>query len=261
MRALRLACLAASLLPVTATAQSLWPRRLEGPAEFGLEWVRPTFDGEDPYTFARGIWILDARLRAGKRINVQLALPQVIASTDAGSSTGLGNLYAGVQFTDTAGRPEFSLGIRRGGLGTIDENAWDMGFGDFDRIEEVMPGGYAISGIRHFRPWTGGDGAFADLRLGGSLVVGEEGGAMFFDYGVRMGRDGETFGAGFAWTGRWAIGSDGGTLASTIDQLTLDLSLQRGVVRPNIAVRVPFDENLNDLIDYALIVGARVVLK
>jgi hypothetical protein len=261
MRALRLACLAASLLPATATAQALWPRRLEGPAEFGLEWVRPTFDGEDPYTFARGIWILDGRFRAGKRINLQLALPQVIASTDAGSSTGPGNLYAGIEFTDTSGRPEFTLAFRRGSRSSGDDDTWEMGFGDFDRIEEVVTGAYAISGIRHIHPWQGEDGAYADLRLGGTLFLGEGGGAMFFDYGVRMGRDGETFGAGFAWTGRWAIGSDGGTLASTIDQLTLDLSLQRGVVRPNIAVRVPFDENLNDLIDYALIVGVRVPLK
>ena len=251
-----LACAAAPL-----SAQSLWPRKLDGPAELGLEWVRPTFDGEGQSTFAHGIWILDARVKAGKRLNVVAAFPRFVAGSSGGGSSA-GNIYVGVEFTDTTGRPEFTLGLRKGGDRTSFDDPWEVAYGDFDRLEEALPIGTAISGTRHTRPWQGEDSAFAELRFGATVLVAEEGGgAMLFNYGVRIGKDGETVGAGLAWTGRWGIGSGGGSLASTIDQLTLDLSLQRGVIRPSIAVRVPFDENLKEVLDYAVIVGVRVALK
>ena len=84
---------------------------------------------------------------------------------------------------------------------------------------------------------------------------------MFLDYGIKIGRDGKTIGAGFAWTGRWAISNYGASPANTIDQLTLDLAVVRGLVRPSVAVRIPFDENLKETLNYALIFGVRVALK
>jgi hypothetical protein len=260
-RSIALAGILASAPAGSLGAQSLWPRRLEGAAELGLEWVRPTFDGGDDHTFTRGIWILDGRVRAGKRLNVVAAFPRLVASTGAGGSSSAGNFYMGLEFTDTAGRPEFSLGLRTGRQFSYDDGSEEMGFADFDRLEGVISGVLAISGTGHARPWQGEDGAFAEVRFGATILAAAGGGGMFFDYGARIGRDGETFGAGFGWTGRYSLGSEGNILESTIDQLTLDLSLQRGPVRPTLAVRVPFDGSLNEYLDYAVIVGVRVPLK
>jgi hypothetical protein len=251
----------------TLSAQSLWPRKLDGTADFGLEWVRPSFEGGDGYATQMGVWILDARVRVGQRLNIAAAFPRINTSTDAGSASTAGSVYLGVEFTDTAGRPEFSLGFRKGRAALGASGAFDVGgIGDFDRIEQTLSRGYAITAVGHTRPWNSPDGAFAELRFGASAIFdpsseGEGGTGMFLDYGIRMGKDGSKFGAGFAWTGRWAISNYGASPANTIDQLTLDVAMTSGLVRPSVAVRIPFDENLKESLDYALIFGVRVALK
>ena len=266
LRASSLAFLAACFLPVAGEAQSLWPRPLEGRGEVGLEWVRPTLATDDAdFGFARGVWIVDGRLKVGRRIHLIAAIPWIEVAGGSGAS-GFGNPMVGLEFTDTTGRPEFTLGLRRGFAG---DEGWDDGnveigaLGDLDRLEQVFPEGLVIEGVGHVQPWTGSDGTTAELRFGGTVVVVRNqyggGGTLFLKYGLRLGHDFPRARVGFGLTGLWLVPT-GDVSGSTVDQLFGEIAAREGTVRPSLAVRIPFDDGLGEFLDYALTFGVRVIL-
>ena len=261
--------LALPLAPIAA--QSLWPRPLEGKAEVGLEWVRPTFvTGDDQYGFSRGVWILGGRIRASERINVVLALPQMrapVGGSGYGGGSASGTPYIGIEFLAAERRPEFSLGIRFGGssYGSYDAAAMAL-YGDYDRWEEGVSNGLVVNAIGHTTAWQDSAGASARVRFGGTILIpegGVYGGELFVDYGIRFGRDTPALRFGAALTGRWlATGGGGASLAeATIHQVAADLSFGSGMVRPSFGVRLPLDDALNDVVEYVLITGVTVHLK
>jgi hypothetical protein len=263
MRALRLALLAVCLLPVTARAQALWPRPLAGAAEIGLEWVRPTFDQDDGLGSTRGVWVVDARVKVAPRINAIVAIPRLNDGNDATA----GNLLLGVEFTDTTGRPEFTLGLRKGGVSTSNFGPFVVGYlGDYDRLEQALTDGWILNTVGHVRPWSAADGGFAEFRFGVTGVFQSQDGAsstsMLLDYGIRIGQEKEKFGFGAGVTGRWPIsGALGGSIQSAVHQVFVDASYLQGIVQPTVGVRLPFDAELEEVLDYALTFGVKVVIK
>lgn len=270
-RPIALASLLLALPLGPLAAQSLWPRPLEGKAEVGLEWVRPTFvTGDDQYGFSRGVWILGGRIRASERINVVLALPQIRAPGGFygyGGGSGSGTPYIGVEFLAAERRPEFSLGIRLGGSSSSSSDAGVMAlYGDYDRWEEGISNALVVNAIGHTTAWQDSAGASARVRFGGTILIpagGMYGGELYVDYGIRFGRDTPALRLGVALTGRWlATGGGGASLAeATIHQVAGDLSFGSGMVRPSFGVRLPLDDALNDVVEYVLIGGVTVHLK
>jgi hypothetical protein len=264
MRLYWLAALAVSLLPATAGAQALWPRPLAGVGEVGLEWVRPTFDNDEGLGASRGVWILDGRAKVGQRLNLIVALP----SLSDGNSRTYGNLLFGLEFTDTTGRPEFTVGVRHGGVSS-GSSFTPIGvalLGDYDRLEQALTDGWIINTVGHVRPWKAEDGGFAELRFGVTGIFQNADGAsstsMLLDYGIRIGREQESFGFGAGLTGRWPItGSAGGSVESAVHQVFLDASYLKGIVQPTVGMRFPFDEELGEVFDYALTFGVKVVIQ
>lgn len=268
MPSLRWVALAACLLPSVGAAQSLWPRRLAGKGEIGVEWVRPTFDNNDEqFGTSRGVWIFDARVKAGKRINVIAALPHLTAATGAEGDATMGNILLGVEFTDTTGQPEFTIGLRRGNTSSSSFDPIGIAFlGDYDRLEEAATTGWILNTVGHVRPWRGEDGGFAELRFGVTGMFNRDGGvsstSMLLDYGIRIGRETNTFAFGTGLTGRWPLsGASGGTVRSAVHQVFADASYTKGIVQPLVGVRLPFDEDLGEVLEYALTFGLRVVFQ
>jgi hypothetical protein len=267
MRAFRLAALVLCLIPASAGAQALWPRPLAGAGEIGLEWVRPTFDGEEGIGFTRGVWVFDGRAKVGQRLNLILAFPYINAPVSGSGGGAAGNPLFGVEFTDTTGRPEFTVGLRRGNFSGSSFGAYIIGaLGDYDRLEQVGTDGWILSTVGHVRPWSAPDGGFAELRFGVTGFFMSEGGAsstsMLLDYGIRMGREKGALGFGAGLTGRWPLtGTTGGSVASAVHQVFADASYLKGIVQPTVGVRFPFDEDLGELLSYALTFGVKVVIK
>jgi hypothetical protein len=265
IRRFGLVLLAMGLLPAAGSAQSLWPRPLEGRGEVGVEWVRPTFANDDAdFGFARGVWIVDGRVKLGARTRLVAAIPWIESAGDGGS--GMGNVMLGVEFTDSTGRPEFTLGLRRG---HFDDDGWDDAsveigaLGDLDRLEQVFPEGLVIEGVGHLQPWTGDDGTRAELRIGGTgVIIRNEyggGGLLFLKYGLRIGHDFPGAAVGFGLTGLWLVPT-GDVSGSTVDQLFGEITARKGKVRPSLAVRLPFDEGLKEELAFAVTLGLRVPL-
>ncbi len=264
MRAFRLAFLAACLCPAAAWAQSLWPRTLEGAGDVGVEWVRPTFaTGDAAYGFGRGVWIFDARLRIGERSRLVVALPWIEPAGGGEGGSAMGNAMLGIEFADTLGRPEFTLGFRRGHLdsdGTKDGASELALFGDIDRVEQAFSTGLIIEGVANVHPGTGVDRMTAEIRLGATAVLGEGGGTFFMKYGARLGYDVGAVNVGGGLTGLWLV-PDGVSTGGTIDQLFGEITTRKGTVRPSLAVRFPLDKGLSEDLSFAVTAGVRVILK
>lgn len=262
LRTLPLAALALGGASSSARAQSLWPDSLRGRGEIGFEWVRPTFkDGDDLFSGTRGIWILDGRVRVAPRLNVVAALPRLVA-TDAEDGATMGNPYFGVEFLTEDGRPEFSFGTRIDMVGNTGSNAAEVGVvGDFDRFEAASTHAVFLTATGYHEPFRSKDGAYARIRFGATLLhpTGQGVGAendMYFNYGVRIGRDSPSLRLSAEFTGRWLLSSNGASFAeASVHQGAVMASFLRGPVRPYAGFRVPVDQNLKPTLDHALIFG------
>lgn len=262
LRVLLLALLMLASAPVAAGAQALWPDSLRGQGELGAEWVRPTFaSSDDAYASTRGIWIVSGRLRASDRLNAVVAGSRIVATSGSGGSM-LGNPYAGIEFVRPDRTPEFSLGIRLLMADNSFSPARAVGFyGDFDRFESVLSHVFIVTATGYHEPYRSADGAFARIRFGATFYHPTSSGSsaeneMYFDYGVRIGRDTRSVRVSAELTGRWLLSSNGASFAeATVHQGALTASFLGGPVRPYVGYRIPIDEELKPALDHALIVG------
>ncbi len=261
-RILPLVALALSGAPSAARAQSLWPDSLRGRGEIGIEWVRPTFEnGDDSFSGTRGVWILSGRVHATSRLNLVAALPRLVATDDDNGAT-MGNPYFGVEFLKEDGRPEFSFGTRIDMVGNTSSGAPLVGaFGDFDRLEAASTHNFILTATGYHEPYRSADGAYARLRFGATLFhpTGDGFGAeneMYFNYGIRIGRDAPSLRFSAELTGRWLLSSNGASFAeASVHQGAGMASFLSGQVRPYVGYRMPIDQNLKDVLDHALIFG------
>ena len=248
--------------PATGRAQSLWPDSLRGRGEIGLEWVRPTFEsGDDSFSSTRGIWILSGRVRASDRLNLVAAIPRIVATEGSGGAM-LGNPYVGVEFLKPDRTPEFSLGLRLLQADNTFTPEREVGFfGDYDRLESVMTHALIVTATGYHQPFRSEDGTYARLRFGATFFRytgdGFSGGnELYFNYGLRIGRDAPNVRLSAEVTGRWWMNSGGANLAqATIHQGALTASFLHGPLQPYIAFRAPIDEDLKGVLRYALTFG------
>lgn len=259
----------AALLVVAAPAhaQSLWPDSLRGRAEFGLEWVRPTFENSDDfYKDTRGVWILGGRFHATPRLNVVVAIPRLVA-TEGSGGTSMGAPYAGIEFLKENGTPEFSVGARVDMVDNTSGGAPAVALvGDFDRFEEALPHAFTLIASGYHEPYRTADGTFARIRFGATFLHPTGMGAsaqndMYFNYGIRMGRESPAFRISVELTGRWLLTADGANFAAaTVHQGAANVSFLSGQVRPYLGLRMPVDENLDSSLKRALTFGVTVSL-
>jgi hypothetical protein len=260
-RPLALIALALVATPATGRAQSLWPDSLRGGGEIGLEWVRPTFEnGDDSFSSTRGIWILSGRVRASDRLNLVAAIPRIVATDESGGKM-MGNPYVGVEFLKPDHTPEFSIGMRLLMADNTFSPARNVGFfGDYDRLESVITHALIVTATGYHEPFRSEDGTYARLRFGatffrytGDFAGGNE---MYFNYGVRVGRDAPNVRLSAEVTGRWWLNSGGASLAqATTHQGALTASFLHGPVQPYVGIRAPVDEDLKGVLRYVLTFG------
>lgn len=264
-RALFVAVLLTLVAAPAARAQSLWPAPLRGPAEFGIEWVRPTFKySDDAYSGTRGIWILSGRFHPAPRLNAVVAIPRLVA-TDADGGATMGDPYAGIELLKDDGTVEFSLGTRIDMIDNTFGGAPEVGFfGDFDRFEQAISHAVTLTATGYHEPFRSDDGTFARIRFGATFLhpTGEGLGAendLYFNYGIRMGRETPSLRFSVELTGRWLLTANGANFGeASIHQGAATASFFSGQVRPYVGIRVPVDEELKSLLRRALIFGVTV---
>lgn len=254
--------------PEFAQAQSLWPDSLRGQGEIGMEWVRPTFtSGDDLYSGTRGIWILGGRVRATDRLDLVVAIPRIVATDESGGKM-MGNPYAGVEFRKPDRTPEFSLGVRLLMADNAFSPARSVGFfGDFDRFETTISKALVLTAAGYHQAYHTDDGAYARIRFGATFYHPTGTGfstdnEMYFNYGLRIGRETPNVRLSAEVTGRWLLSANGANLAqATIHQGALTASFLHGPLQPYVAFRAPIDEDLKSALRYALTFGVTVAVE
>ncbi|MBW8772335.1 MAG: hypothetical protein JF590_03440 [Gemmatimonadetes bacterium] len=251
------------------SAQSLWPDSLRGTVEFGVEWIRPTMSVEDGlYSSTRGVWTVSGRIRIKPDLELVAALPTFVADDQGfGVTGGSGNPYIGLLMLDPHGRPRVSVGYRPGSASRTNGDSPTIGaVADNDRLEAAYSGPASINAVILHDAYRGENGTNIRLRVGTMLAFaagdGGIGKNLYFDYGLRIGRDTPMVRAGLAFTGRWWMDSRGaGWSEASNHQAAVDFSFLQGAIRPYLGARLPLDKPLSNSLDYALIFGLTAAVK
>jgi len=226
------------------------------------------------YKFPTFAAIPSVSIRAAEGIRVEGDFPLMRASYDFGGATGtqtslrVGNPYVGFRVGDDAKPVSGTLGVRL----PLGENPKDAAgqyavrtgtASSFDDYEAFQPNTVLVRAALEGR-W--GSGSFFGGKLGGSIVVPTAGNPLsqtvkYIDYGARAGVTGPNGEASIALTGRLVSQSISGSgiAARTHHAVTGAVGLTRGMWRPRLSLRVPFDKDLTDEAAAILGVGVTVV--
>lgn len=254
----------AAISATPAAAQILQPYGdpLPGKA-IELEIMKPSFDGGD-FTFTTSADFLAVRWPVSARTRLVGEVPFVHASP-SGSGTSsdlLGNFYVGLR-RDGAPGPGGSwsteLGVRLPTANVWGDNDFAILvglFSAFQRYEAVLDDTWAVrlaGTYRKLRP----DGLAIRAGLGSVLLLpgGDAGGdsELFADYGLQVGYEQARYQLGAAFTGR-AIITEGNIDFGerTQHDLAFGASTRFGRFHPGVYVRIPLDDELNDLLNHVL---------
>jgi hypothetical protein len=274
-RALRpLFALTTLLLPLGSLhAQRYWHDDRDGDA-LRLDVSYPFLKGGN-YKFPTFALVPSASIRAAEGIRVEADFPLMRAAYDFGGTTGtetslrVGNPYLGFRIGDDAKPFSGVLGARV----PLGENPKDLigqrailagTASSFDDYEAFQPNTVLVRAALEGR-WRG-DRHFLGAKLGGSIVLPTSGNPLsetvkYIDYGGRGGIDSGGLEASIALTGRLVSQSVSGSgfSARTHHAATGAVALTKGMVRPRLSLRVPFDKDLRDVAGAVLGAGVTVI--
>jgi hypothetical protein len=263
-RALRpLLALTCLLLPLgSLRAQRYW-HDAQGGNALRLDVAYPLLKG-DGYKFPTFAAVPSMSVRAAEGIRVEADFPFERAGYDYGTAGSLtafriGNPYIGFRIGDDAKPFSGTLGARipvskspKAGdaIGQQAVNAAVVT--NFDDYEAFSPDIAAIRAALEGR-WLRKDGLLLGAKLGASILIATNGNPLaqtvkYFDYGGRAGYAVSSVQATFALTGRLVSQSTTGSgfSARTHHAATGAIELRKGMVRPRVSLRVPFDKDLRD---------------
>jgi hypothetical protein len=257
-----------------AASQALWNDD-RGGTELRLEFYKPLYQGGDR-PFLVGAAFASAAIRVDRTTRLELELPMARA-TDPGflgaprSAVRVGNPYIG--FTHhVAGSSSFaSAGIRLPTAGEPEYRAERSALGvgvvsDFDRFEAFASSRLTLRAVDEWR-WLRPGGLLLGLRTGvfslwrTKEVDYEDVAEAYIEYGGRVGYQSDAVLAAVSLTGRMVVTEWELSLAEmTRHHLVGVVEVGGGRVRPSAMLRVPLDQDWQQLLDAIVGVGLRVAL-
>jgi hypothetical protein len=257
---LALTCLLAPL--GSLRAQRYW-HDAQGSNALRLDVAYPFLKG-DGYKFPTFAAIPSMSIRAAEGIRVEADFPFERAGYDygaAGSKTSfrVGNPYVGFRIGDDTKPFSGTLGARvplaenpKTG-DAIGQQAVNAAVAtNFDDYEAFSPDIAAIRAALEAR-WLRKSGLLLGAKLGASILISTSGNPLtqtvkYLDYGGRAGYVASSVEATVAVTGRLVSQAVAGSgfSARTHHAATGALELRKGMVRPRVSLRIPFDKDLRD---------------
>ncbi len=218
------------------------------------------------------VWTVSGRLPVGSSFGVVADVPFSYASLDfAGTSESsgvIGNPYVGVDF---APRGNISLEIgTRLPFNTADEESLADAIAviaDPFRLEAFLDDHIPVQAAATLsQSLSGGLGFRARAGVVTLVYTGDDEeqdeAATALDYGVvgTYAAGPARFGLGFM--GRWDASADGGDFgANSFHQASLTADIGLGCLRPGVAVRMPLDSDLRDLVNASVGLYLRVPIR
>ncbi len=256
-----------AVFPSQMAAQSIWTSPSES-SSFSVEWLKPEFSNAEDMSFFSSALFLSGRVWVHNNVRVVGDLPFAnVDFKDGEADLGVGNPYLGVE----VGAPNSPLwgevGVRAP-LASEDNSALGVGFwADYDRCEAFMPDVLSIVGLGHYQ-YQHRSGLSARFRAGPLFQVDTNKDAIgdrteaYAVYSAHGWYDIEKarFGAGL--TGRMLVTEADLNLGErTVHQLGLFLIGKFGGVEPGLHLRMPLDQDLNDILDFVVGLNVTVPLR
>jgi len=260
-------------------AQSNWlPQSSDN--NISIEALRPSFKGDNNFSFASSVVFLCARFALRKNVFIIGELPfahsnpeeikivdpatgQTIFQIDPDAETMVGNPYVGFEFHKSDSRVFTEIGVQ---IPIATENKPSAAFlglsSDFDRFEAFAPHLLKISGkLNYYNKNT--SNVIVRLRLGPTAWIPTEEGdtELLADYSAQFGYEGQRITLMAGITGRMIVTESNLDFGErTFHHLGASAFLNSGALRPGIHVKFPLDETL-DNINYVLGVTLGIQLK
>lgn len=254
-------------LNAPVSAQSIWLPHGENHT-VGIEFLKPDFDGDANVDFFTGALFLTGKLRVSEKLFFVAELPIVRRGFDEEfgffeSETAVGNPYIGLE---TRGETSFiEFGLRPPLMSDDDFIAASAAIADFDRLEAFDPDFFTIAAKVNYRKKSASD-LVTRLRLGPTFLIytndtGDDL-ELLLDYSAQVGYEGGQVHVIGGLTGRFLASSDDGNIGErTVHQLGVAANLALNNVRPGIHLRLPIDDDLNNIIDLVFGLHLAVLLK
>lgn len=266
-KAVLLAVIFSTGIASTSLGQSLWTDK-SGDHSISVEFVKPTFAGNDRADFLTSITYLSGRFSIGRNTVGEIELPFArYGSTSEyadGAETAVGNPYIGAQIN--GGKVVSRIGVRLPTASTNDGSALYVGvLTDYDRFEAFLPDVLTVAGS--FTGPTRVSSQFT-LSFGAGPIVaiftedtGGDNAEVFAQYFLLAELEGKRVAVKAGLTGR-ALVTEGDLSFSerSVHQFGVGASLITGTFRPGLHMRLPLDKDLSESIDFVAGVNCTVVL-
>ncbi len=251
-----------AVLPVTVAAQSIWTGP-DAPQGFSVEWLRPEFADLEDVSFISSALYVSGRLDVRENLSLVADVPFAYFDADLApggsvSDVAVGNPYLGLELS-FADRPFWAEAGVRVPLTPDNEAATFPGvYSDFDRCEAFTPDVLSVMAMGNYR-LEDPSGFSVRLRVGPALWVNTNPDAFEDDlelyalYSAQGWYDASRarFGAGL--TGRFFVTEKDLNLSErTVHHLGLALVGKFPGVYPGLHFRLPLDEDLPDILDFAV---------
>ena len=240
-----------------ASAQTIWTP-IEHRLSVNVEALHPRFklDQDAEASALSGAVFLTGTIPVAAHGMLVIELPfarsSIAVAGESSSNSSLGNPYVGLQVSAGTASRGFvgELGIRPPVVGDNDAEAGTTGvFTDLDRQEAFINNLTAFSGAANV--YARGGHTMGRLRLGlteqflGQDVVDYE---TILNYGALGSVDVDRLRVGAALTGRYLLTESGSFGDRSFHHAAASVSVLFDQLRPGLFVRVPFDEDIRDLV-------------
>lgn len=219
-----------------------------------LEYLKPSFDSGDNLTFATSTWFLSGNAALGDVVSLTAEIPYTMLGVQGGESdVALGNVYLGANIQGEA--PVIvELGFRLPTATEFNQASVGGTVTDFvDRAEAFVENIFPVTAAVSYYDRRD-NGFIARLRGGLNFWLPQEpneDAEVFLVYGGQAGMSTRRMNLLAGITGRWWVSNEGGANAAEASehQIALSADMPMGTAQPGVSLRIPFDDNLSDLID------------
>jgi len=259
---LLVAILAVSLAG-SISAQTYWMHPGAG-KNVTLQIFKPKFDHGDGIGTLTSSWFFSGRFEASERVDIFVDIPVSNLDLDAsvwsnvGSETLIGNPYLGIEARPSARHAPLSVIGRVGFRPPLasDEkwSAVEIGYITcFDRLEAFIPNYWSITfGLGHSH--ASENGVRYATNIDGVVMLPTEDGPdteMFLNYNFEIWFQAPKFRFGAGFAGRWqATAEDTDFSEASVHQMGLAGVFDLGSFDPGFHVRIPIDDDFNEILDY-----------
>lgn len=257
------------LLNSTSVAQSIWVDAEESKSLIGAELMIPAIDDMVTTEFPTSVVLLYSRIRLNDAVSIKVDLPISHFSVDGDlSETDIGNPYLGIGLHNMTPGLSLDMGVRLpfAPKNKLTEPESNLGLITGALIENhnlgiYMPDTYSLTANFNYR-WESDTGLI--LKVGGApdLIVpnGDFDNEFLFNYYGQILYGGSDFNIGAGLTGLYLTTEEGISNGDrTIYNLGLLGSYNFDAVKLGTYLRVPLDDDINDILNFVL--GLNIALR